>query len=214
VKKKQNQAGRLSGPTSGTRKVLDNLFEAAPLLHPHVKEAFQQAAAVLKVHRIPFRVIGGLVLNQYGAGRPTKDVEMVVSKKNWHRAREALQSIATDRQGIRFGLPDEPEAGIALLGPNGVAIEVWPEGVTHGQIAALRGKQRPHPAGRLALSLRGENRTALLNNKLASYLSARDRLRDAADAQALISKWKLPLNFSDKLHPAVRVAYRRIWRGL
>ena len=54
---------------------------------------------------------------------------------------------------------------------------------------------------------------ALLNSKLASYLSASDRLRDAADAQALISKWELPLDFSKRLNPAVRSAYERIWRG-
>lgn len=180
-------AGGPNQPMSKARKALDELFEAEPLLHPHVRDAFQKASAFLRAQRIPFRVIGGLAINRYGAGRPTKDVDLVVSRKNWHRARQALQAIATDRQGIRFGLPDEPEERLALLGPHGVAIEVWPEGITHGQIAEIRGKRRTHPAGRLALTLRGENRITLLNNKLASYLSASDRLRDAADVQALIS---------------------------
>jgi hypothetical protein len=48
-------------PTMSTaRKILDRLFEAEPLLHPHVEDAFDRAATVLKAHRIPFRVIGGL----------------------------------------------------------------------------------------------------------------------------------------------------------
>jgi hypothetical protein len=153
-------------------------------------------------------------MNRFGAGRPTKDVDLVVSRKNWHRARDVLQAIATDRQGIRFGLPGEPDQGLALIGPNGVAIEVWPEGVTHGEIAAIRGKQRAHRAGGISLSLKGDSRITLLNNKLASYLSATDRLRDAADVQSLIARLNLPLGFSDKLNPAVRAAYRRIWRGL
>src|SRR5207248_2862275 len=109
------------------RKNLERLFEAEPMLHPHVEDAFQKAALVLNAARIPFRVIGGLAVNQYGAGRPTKDVDLVVSRKNWGRARKALQAIATDPQGIRFGLANEPKEGLALIGPHGVSIEVWPE---------------------------------------------------------------------------------------
>jgi hypothetical protein len=193
---------------------MELLFEAEPMLHPHVEDAYEKAASVLKACRIPFRVIGGLAVNRYGAGRPTKDVDLVVSRKNWARARKALQSIATDTQGVRLGVPNEPEEGLALIGPNGVSIELWPEGLTHGVIAAVRGKQRKHAAGKVALTLKGNDRIALLNNKLASYLSASDRLRDAADVQALISKWRLPLAFASSLHASVRAGYRRIWRGL
>lgn len=196
-----------------TRK-LELLFEAEPMLHPHVEDAFQKAASILKARRIPFRVIGGLAVNRCGVGRPTKDVDLLVSRRDWARARKALQAIATDSQGVRLGLAGEPEEGLALIGPHGVSIELWPEGLTHGEIAAARGKQRPHPAGKLALSLKGEDRIALLTNKLASYLSACDRLRDAADVQGLISKWHLPLCFADKLPVSVRAGYRRIWRGL
>src|SRR4051812_21039615 len=91
---------------------LDRLFAAEPMLHPHVQDAFQKATLILKTARIPFRVIGGLAVNQYGVGRPTKDVDFVVSRKNWHRARKVLQTIATDSQGIRFGLEEEPEEGL------------------------------------------------------------------------------------------------------
>lgn len=183
------------------------------MTHPHVIEAFERAATLLRLHKIPFRAIGGLALNLHGAGRPTKDVDLVVSRRNWRRARALLQAIATDIQGIRLGLPGEPENGLAVVGPHGVCIEVWPEGVTHSQIAALRGKARPHPAGKLSLTLKGNQRVALLNDKLASYLSATDRMRDAADVQALIFKWKLPAESAMKLHPTVRATYRRIWRG-
>ena len=110
-------------------------------------------------------------------------------------------------------MADEPEEGLAVLGPHGVAIEFWPEGLTHGEIARLRGKSRPHPAGEIALSLEGDDRVALITSKLASHLSALDRLRDAADVQALIKQWGLPLEFAGQLDHRVRAAYRRIWRG-
>src|SRR5688572_31363087 len=68
-----------------------------------------------------------------------------------------------------------------LFRSHGVPIEVWPEGTTHEQIAKIRGMQkaRAHPAGKLAFTLHGDAVVALVNDKLASYLSAKDRLRDA-----------------------------------
>ena len=50
-----------------------------------------------------------------------------------------------------------------------------------------------------------------MNAKLASYLSAKDRLRDAADVQSLILRLRLTRDFSDRLAPEVRAAYRRVW---
>ena len=182
------------------------LFDAEPLVHPNVLDAYRQAVRVLKRANIPYRETGGIALNLHGAGRPTKDVDLIVRRSDWLRAIKALGQIATDRLGIRFGLPQEPESGLAVVGPHGVPIEVWPEGTTHEQIAQIRGmrKTRRHPAGRLAFTLRGDD-------KLASYLSAKDRLRDAADVQSLIKRLRLPLGFANRLDPSVRSAYRRFW---
>jgi hypothetical protein len=72
-------------------------------------------------------------------------------------------------------------------------------------------KARPHPAGKLAFTLQGDALVAFVNDKLASYLSARDRLRDAADVQSLIKRLRLPLGFAARLAPEVRAAYRRVW---
>jgi hypothetical protein len=198
---------------SNRAKDLSLLFDASPMTHPHVADAYHQAASKLANAGIKFRPMGGTAMWLVGAGRPTKDVDLIVARRNWHKARAVLQELATDPLGIHFGLRGEPEQGLALVGPHGVAIEVWPAGITHGTIARIRGVARKHPAGRLKLTLAGNDRIALLNSKLASYLSASDRLRDAADVQALISKWELSLIFSSRLSPAVRAAYERIWRG-
>jgi hypothetical protein len=183
------------------------------MVHPDVLEAHGQAVRVLKRARIPYRETGGIALNFYGAGRPTKDVDFIVRRTDWLRAIRALRRIATDQPGIRFGLPGEPEAGLAVIGPHGVPIEVWPEGTTHDQIARIRGMQkaRPHPAGRLAFTMQGDAVAGLVNDKLASYLSAKDRLRDAADVQSLIKRLRLPAGFASRLAPEVRAAYRRVW---
>ena len=208
-----------NNPFSVTRGALKKqfpvttLFEAEPMIHPNVLDAYEQAVKVLNDHDIPFRATGGIALNLFHAGRPTKDVDLIVSRQQWHQARQALQSIGTDVQGIIFGLPDEPENGLALVGPHGVPIELWPEGTTHKQIALIRGKHREHPAGDIAFTLKGDDLVELLNSKLASYLSATDRLRDASDVQSLVSKHALPLELEAQLAPAVRAAYRRIWSG-
>ena len=182
------------------------------MLHPNVLEAYEQAIRVLRKARIPYRETG-IALNFYGAGRPTKDVDLIVRRADWARAIRALGQIATDQPGIPFGLPGEPEPGLAVIGPHGVPIQVRPEGTTHDQIARIRGmrKLRPHPAGKLAFRMQGDAVVGLVNNKLASYLSAKDRLRDAADVQSLIKRLRLPLSFAARLAPEVRAAYRRVW---
>lgn len=189
------------------------LFEAEPMVHPNVLDAYEQAVQTLNNSRIPFRETGGIALNLHGAGRPTKDVDLIVRRSDWLKALRVLAQIATDRQGIRFGLPGEPDAGLAVIGPHGVPIEVWPEGTTHEQIARIRGMQkaRRHPAGKLMFTLQGDATVALINDKLASHLSAKDRLRDAADVQSLVKRLKLPLEYASRLAPEVRPAFRRLW---
>lgn len=61
-------------------------------------------------------------------------------------------------------------------------------------------KARLHPAGKLAFTLQGDAVVALVNDKLASYLSAKDRLRDEADVQSLIKRLRLPRDFAAVSH--------------
>src|SRR5580765_5474966 len=73
------------------------LFEAEPMVHPQVLEAYEQAIRVLRKARIPYRETWGIALNFYGAGRPTKDVDLIVRRRDWSRAIRALVRIATDQ---------------------------------------------------------------------------------------------------------------------
>ena len=42
------------------------------MIHPNVLDAYKKAVKVLKDHDIPFRATGGIALNLFKAGRPTK----------------------------------------------------------------------------------------------------------------------------------------------
>src|SRR6266702_2683483 len=65
-----------NNPVSVTRGALKKrlpitiLFEAEPMIHPNVLDAYEQAVKVLKDHDIPFRATGGIALNLFNAGRP------------------------------------------------------------------------------------------------------------------------------------------------
>src|SRR5438445_485761 len=131
------------------------LFEAEPMVHPNVLDAYDQAVRALRKARIPFRATGGIALNLHGAGRPTKDVDLIVRRSDWLRAIRVLGQIATDRQGIRFGLPDEPEAGLAVIGPHGIPIE-------HFQHPAQSFEARNRYPGALRLSQRFQKQTLQL----------------------------------------------------
>jgi hypothetical protein len=50
--------------------------------------------------------------------------------------------------------------------------------------------------------------------KLASGMTAPDRLRDLADVQELIKARHLDEAFGDQLDPSVRERYRELWRGV
>ena len=52
----------------------------------------------------------------------------------------------------------------------------------------------------------------LIELKLASGLTAPDRLKDLADVQELIRALALSEQFADGLDPFVRTEYRRLWR--
>ena len=83
-----------NNPFSVTRGALKKrlpitaLFEAEPMIHPNVLDAYEQAVKVLNDHDIPFRATGGIALNLFHAGRPTKDVDLIVSRQQWHQARQ------------------------------------------------------------------------------------------------------------------------------
>jgi hypothetical protein len=102
------------------------LFEAEPMVHPDVLDAYEQAVRTLKKARIPFRETGGIALNLRGAGRPTKDVDLIVRRSDWLRALgRSAKSPPTGRAFV-LAWPMSQKPDWRSSGPHGVPIELWP----------------------------------------------------------------------------------------
>jgi hypothetical protein len=123
------------------------------MVHPNVLDAYEQAIRVLRKARIPYRETGGIALNSFGAGRPTKHVNLIVRRRDWPRAIRALGRVATDPQGIRFGLPGEPEPGLAVVGPHGALSNSGRKAPLTLRLPRIRGMQKARPQSRLGTGL-------------------------------------------------------------
>ncbi len=55
---------------------------------------------------------------------------------------------------------------------------------------------------------------SLVELKLASGMTAGDRLKDLADVQELIRILRLPQEFAEQLSPFVREKYGELWRAV
>lgn len=180
------------------------LRETSPI-DSSVKEVVDLVTKVLDAQNVVFRLTGGLLLNSYGVGRPTYDVDLIVARTEWQKAVTALESLSVSYE--RMGVPGEPEPAAILQTTKGPYIEIFPEGMTAGDVSHLRGRYRPDPAEHIAFSLTGDPLVNLINSKIASHLCATDRLQDLSDVQRLIKHLNLDTTFAENLDPSVRLEF-------
>lgn len=177
---------------------------------PRVEEAARQATRLLDKAGIRHALTGGLMLNRLGAGRPTMDVDLIVPKTRWQDAVDALLPLAINNE--KMGLDGEPEPAAILITRTGPFLEIFPQGLTAGEIARLRNRSKSHPAGQIAFRIQGNPLVNLINSKLASHLSATDRIQDAGDVQRLIRAQGLTEAFASQLDPRVAPTFRKLAR--
>ncbi len=177
------------------------LRETSPI-DSSVQEVVDLVTDTLAAQKVNFRLTGGLLLNSYGVGRPTYDVDLIVPRSEWQKAVTALASLSVSYE--RMGVPGEPEPAAILQTTKGPYIEIFPEGMTAGDVAHLRGRYRPDPSEHIAFSLSGDPLVNLINSKIASHLCATDRLQNLSDVQRLIKHLNLDTTFAENLAPSVQ----------
>src|SRR5215218_3241711 len=150
---------------------------------------------------IDYMVIGAVALLAHGYPRFTEDIDLVMTA-------EGLQKFHEELIGLGYA-PAFPGAKKRIRSTaDGVSIEVMTTGEYPGD-----GKPKPvsMPAPDEASTeidgVRFVTLEKLIELKLASGISAPDRLKDLADVQELIKIRKLDADFALRLDPYVRAKY-------
>ena len=166
-----------------------------------LNNALARLSADLREHGIDYMVIGAVALLAHGYPRFTEDIDIVLTPEGlatFHRELIAL-SYAPAFSGARKRLKSTTD---------GVTIEVMTTGEYPGD-----GKPKPVSIPEPALAsteidgVRFVTFEKLIELKLASGMTAPDRLKDLADVQELIKARHLSLEFAERLNPYVREKY-------
>ena len=159
-------------------------------------------------HRIDYMVIGAVALMAHGYPRFTEDIDLVLT-------REGLETFHRELVGLGY-LPAFEGARKRLRATQGgVPVEVILAGEYPGD-----GRPKPivFPApAEASIELDGVRVVTLVKLvelKLASGMTAPDRLKDLADVQELIKARGLGAEFAGGLDPYVREQYLRLWEGV
>lgn len=172
----------------------------------HVYRTLRHLTAKLEELRIPYVIVGSMALAEHGYERATRDVDILLT-------RQGLDALKTAVRGLGYVDKFPGSKGLRDTATN-ITIDVLIAGDFPGD-----GKPKaisfPDPAlvgqrGKLGWVLPLRH---LVELKLASGMSAPDRLKDLADVLELIRAAGLPLELSESLDPSVRDKYRELWQA-
>ena len=165
-----------------------------------INKTLARLANDLDQRGIDYMVIGAIALLAHGYPRFTEDIDLVMTS-------EGLQKFHDELVGLGY-TPAFSGARKRLRSTDGVSIEVMTTGEFPGD-----GKPkpvsmpRPNEASIEIDGIRFVTLEKLIELKLASGMSAPDRLKDLADVQELIKLKHLDADFALKLDPYVRPKY-------
>ena len=163
-----------------------------------LNDALSRLVRDLREQEIDYVVIGALALLAHGYPRFTEDIDVVVTREGLERFHEVLvgRSYLPAFAGARKRLRSTAD---------GTPVELIASGEYPGD-----GKPKPvsfpNPAD-YAVEIEGIKYLTLeklIELKLASGMTAPDRLKDLADVQELIKVRGLPVDYAENLNPYVR----------
>jgi hypothetical protein len=169
-----------------------------------VHGALARVVQKLEELRIPYAIAGGMAVNAHGHRRATTDVDLLLTPEGLaeFKAHALGRGWVEKFPGSRGVRDAEARVPLDFLLTGGIPGDGTPRGVVFPDPVAVAIERE----GRKYLSLQ-----KLIELKLASGLSAPDRLQDYADVIALIRANTLGEHFADALHPYVAPKYRELW---
>lgn len=166
-----------------------------------LNNALARLATDLKEHDIDYLVIGAVALMAHGYPRFTEDIDIVLTL-------EGLDKFHRELVGLGYSPAFKGAKKRLRATRDGTPIEVIASGEYPGD-----GKPKPvtfpDPA-EAAIEIDGvrfPTLEKLIELKLASGMTAPDRLKDLADVQELIKIRGLSREFAERLNPYVREKY-------
>ena len=170
-----------------------------------VFETMRRLAKHLESEWIAYAVIGGMALAAHGYVRMTLDVDVLLTPEGLDLFRKKLVGrgyVANFPGAVKSFRDTETNVKIEVITAGEFPGDGLPKPVSF-----------PDPVGQTIEedSVRVINLEKLIELKLASGLSAGNRLRDLADVQDLIMALNLPLELADRLDPSVNSEFKRIW---
>ena len=173
-----------------------------------LNNALSRLCTDLEQHGIDYMVIGAVALMAYGYPRFTEDIDLVLTP-------EGLEKFHGELIGLGYA-PAFPGAKKRLRSTrDGVSIEFIVAGEYPGD-----GKPKPvsFPVPSTAsVEIDGVQIVTLeklIELKLASGMTAPDRLKDLADVQELIKLRNLKPEFAEQLNPYVQEKFLELWRAV
>ena len=183
----------LSSPTDAYEEGL-RFFMGKSLLN----NALRRLASDLEERGIEYSVIGAIALNQHSYRRFTEDIDLLLTKDGLNKFREELVGLgnrpAFEGSTKQFRTAEE-----------NVPVEI----ITAGEYPGDRLPKAiafPHPGADFVVidDVRTITLEKLIELKLASGITAPDRLKDLADVQELIKTKSLDSSFAEKIDSSVR----------
>jgi hypothetical protein len=176
--------------------------------HGMLNNALLRIVADLERHGIDYAVIGAVALNQHGYQRFTVDIDLLMT-------REGLQKFRDELVGRGYVPAFSGATKAFKTSPDNVRVKSLTAGEYPGD-----GRPKPivfpEPSGS-AVEIAGVKTITLpklIELKLASGMTAPDRLKDLADVQEMIKARGLGEDFADRLDTSVREKFRELARAV
>ena len=171
-----------------------------------VQKALEKLVRTLDAQGIPYAIIGAMALNEFGYRRVTVDVDVLLTP-------EGLAAFKATNLGRGY-IERFPGSRSVRDTEFGVDVDVVLAGSYPGD-----GKPKPVVFPDPAVAERGARvallpLSVLLELKLASGMTAPDRLKDLADVQEVIRINRLPRTLAGELNPFVRDRYLELWQAV
>jgi hypothetical protein len=173
-----------------------------------LNNALVRIVADLERAGIEYAVIGAIALNQHGYKRFTEDIDILLT-------REGLEAFRSRLVGLGYRPAFEGATKKFRTADTNVPVEFVTAGEYPGD-----GKPKPvvFPAPSESVEVIDGVRTLklekLIELKLASGITAPDRLKDLADVQEMIKLKGLGPDFAPKLDESVRAKYRELQQAV